>query len=302
MATESQQLARVVAAETGLVWDVEDGVDSRGDPWRLLRPAGAPINHAFAIRVTTRWRRVVIAFESGQFAGDLLAAMGDADAEGRAAFRAVLAECRERGGDVKFRVNDTACDPEREEHWPSHWSRVSLSLNIRTDTEVRDGDQGLGDAQQWSRLFVAAVVALLPVQPDDTDEQEGSVVGFAEGGQTTLQSTRYERDRRNRAAAIAIWGCRCQACGVDFGHRYGDVASGFIHVHHTTRVSDLAPGTVVDPARDLVPLCPNCHGVAHLRNPPFSVEELRDLYDSGDRTDSQRRHETQYLRRRREND
>ncbi len=282
MATESRQLARVVAAETGLAWDIEDGVDSRGDPWRLLRPAGAPSDHAFAIRVTTRWRRVVIAFEPGQFAGDLLAAMGNADAAGRAAFRAVLAECRERGGDVQFRVNDDACDPQQEEDWPSHWFRVSLSLNTRTDPEVCDGDEELGDAQQWSRLFVAAVVALLPIRPEDTDEHEDPVVSFAEGGATTLQSTRYERDRRNRAAAIAIWGCRCQACGFDFGERYGDVASGFIHVHHTTPVSDLALGTAVDPARDLVPLCANCHAVAHLRNPPFSVVELRDLCHSGE--------------------
>ncbi len=286
MASESQQLARVVAAETGLAWDIEDGINSRGDPWRLLRPAGAPSDHAFAIRVTTRWRRVVIAFEPGQFAGDLLAAMGNADAAGRAAFRAVLAKCRERGGSIKFRVNDAACDPLREERWPSHWSRVSLSLNTRADPEARDGEPGPDDAWQWLRLFVAAIVALLPVQTDDADEQQVPVVGFAEGGPSTLQSTRHERDCRNRAAAIAIWGSRCQACGLDFGERYGDVASGFIHVHHTTPVSVLAPSTVVDLARDLVPLCPNCHAVAHLRDPPFSVDELRELCDAGKDPDS----------------
>ncbi len=286
MVTESQQLARLVAAETGLAWDIEDGVDTRGDPWRLLRPAGAPIDHAFAIRVTTRWRRVVITFEPGQFAGDLLAAMGNADTAGRACFQAVLAECCELGGEVQFRINDAACDPQKEERWPSHWSRVSLSLNTRTDPEVRDGDPGLDNAQRWSRLFIAAIVALLPVQPHHADEAQVPIVGFAEGGATILQSTRYERDHRNRAAAIAIWGCRCQACGMDFGDRYGDVASGFIHVHHTKPVSDLAPGTVVNPAKDLVPLCPNCHAVAHLRNPPFSVEELRALCHTGDDSDS----------------
>ena len=276
MATEPQQLAQFVATETGLACDVHDGIDSRGDPWYLVKPAGAPPDHAFAVRVTVRWRRIVVAFEPGRFAGDLLAAMGNADPTGRAAFRAILAECSNRGADIEFRPNDAQCDPRMEETWPAHWSRLSLTLSSRIDPEVREGERGFGDTLQWSRLFVAAVVALLPLHPADAEESSG-IVGFAEGGATIQQSTRYERDPRNRAAAIAIWGCICQACGLDFGNRYGDIANGFIEVHHTTPVSALEPGTIVDPARDLIPLCPNCHAVAHRRDPPFSVEELRGM-------------------------
>ena len=273
MATESQQLARLVSSETGLVWNVHDGVDPQGDSWYLLRLTGVPADHAFAVRATMRWRRIVVAFEAGTFAGDLLAAMGNADPTGRAAFRSILAECTSRGGDIDFRVNDTRCDPQSEETWPTHWSRLSLTLNRRIDPEVREGERGLGETLQWSRLFVAAIVVLLPLHPADADESP-AVVGFAEGAPTVQQSTSYERDPRNRAAAIAIWGCRCQACGLDFGERYGAVANGFIEVHHVTPVSALEPGTIVDPARDLVPLCPNCHTVAHRRDPPFNVEEL----------------------------
>ena len=279
MATESQELSRFVTAETGLACDVQDGVDSRGDPWYLVRPAGAPGDHAFAVRATIRWRRIVIAFEPGKFAGDLLNAMGNADTTGRTAFRAILAECSDRGGDVDFRVNDTPCDPQQDESWPAHWSRMSLSLNSRIDPDVHDAETGLGEALQWARLFVAAIVALLPVHPVDANEPAVPVIGFAEGAATIQQSTRYERDRRNRAAAIAIWGCRCRACGLAFGSRYGEVAGGFIEVHHTTPVSLLTPGTVVDPASDLVPLCPNCHTVAHLRAPPFSIDEIRAMLD-----------------------
>lgn len=278
MATESQQLASFVSSETGLACEVENGVNSQGDQWYLLRPAGVPADHAFAVRTTMRWRRIVVAFEPGKFAGDLLAAMGEADSTGRASFRSVLAECSSRGAEVDFRVNDQPCDPHAEETWPAQWSRVSLSLQSRIDPEVRDGEQPLGETLGWSRLFLAAVLALLPVQPSDADEQS-STVGFAEGGATTSQSTRYERDRRNRAAAIAIWGCKCRACGLDFGDRYGHAAEGFIEVHHTTPVSVLQPGTVIDPARDLVPLCPNCHAVAHRREPPFTVDEIRTMLE-----------------------
>jgi len=277
MATELEQLARFVAIETGLDWKVRQGVDSEGDPWRLLQPVNAPADQAFAVRATIRWRRIVVEFEPGKFAGDLLAAMGNADSTGRAAFRSILAECSTRGGEIKFRVNGERCDPQREETWPSHWSRLSLTLSIHMYPEVREGERGSGDALQWSRLFVAAIIALLPLQPS---EALPGVIGFAEGGETITQSIRYERDRRNRTAAIAIWGCKCQACGLDFSKRYGEVANGFIEVHHVTPVSVIEPGTSIDPARDLVPLCPNCHAVAHRRDPPFSVEDIRGMLDS----------------------
>lgn len=276
MATELEQLARFVAAQTGLTCDVRQGVDSRGDPWYLLLPTGASADHAFAIRVTIRWRRIVVVFEPGRFAGDLLAAMGNADATGREAFRTVLEECSNRGGDIKFQVNETPCDPQREETWPTHWSRLLFILNSRIDPGTEEDDRSFGEAIRWAQLFLAAIVALLPLQPNDS-EGIPDPVGYAEGGANSQQSTRYERDRRNRAAAIAIWGCKCQACGLDFGDRYGDAAKGFIEVHHTTPVSELEAGTIINPARDLVPLCPNCHAVAHRRDPPFSIDEVRTM-------------------------
>lgn len=280
MATEAQQLAQRVSSETGIVWDAEDGVNSQGDQWYLLHPADVPTDHAFAVRVTMRWRRIVVTFEPGKFAGDLLAAMGSADSTGRASFRSVLAECLNRGADIDFRVNDQACDPQREETWPARWSRMSLALQIRVDPEVREGEQLFGNTFKWSRLFVTAVLVLLPVRPEDAEEQS-PMIGYVEGGATQSQSTRYERDRRNRAAAIAIWGYKCRACGLDFGDRYGNAAKGFIEVHHTTPISVLEPDTVINPARDLVPLCSNCHAVAHRREPPYTVEEIRTMLRSG---------------------
>ncbi|WP_428675314.1 HNH endonuclease [Reyranella sp.] len=104
--------------------------------------------------------------------------------------------------------------------------------------------------------------------------------GFPEGGLTRVQVNRYERDRRNRAAALAIHGLRCQGCETELTSIYGDAAAGFIEVHHITPVSKLGPGYSVDPKCDLVPLCPNCHGVIHRREPPIGVEELRQLIAS----------------------
>jgi len=274
--SEAQRLARFVSTETGLACHVQHGIDPDGDQRFLLRPAGVPTDYAFSVRTTIRWRRIVVTFEPGRFAGDLLLAMGGADATGRTAFRTVLRECSNRGAGVEFRVNGQACDPEEEETWPKRWTRVSLTLKSQFEPTGEESEPGFADALEWSRLGMAAVVALLPMESEEPEEP-ASVLGFPEGEASIQRITRYERDRRNRAAAIAIWGSKCQACGVDFGARYGEVADGFIEVHHTTPVSKMEPGTIVNPARDLVPLCPNCHAVAHRRDPPFSVQEIRGM-------------------------
>jgi predicted HNH restriction endonuclease len=40
---------------------------------------------------------------------------------------------------------------------------------------------------------------------------------------------------------------------------------------------------VIDPIKDLRPLCPNCHAVIHLRQPPYSIEEVKTmLHDAAD--------------------
>jgi hypothetical protein len=79
--------------------------------------------------------------------------------------------------------------------------------------------------------------APLPIQPTEAEDQS-PMVGYSEGDATTSRSARYERDRRNRAAAIAIWSCKCRAYGLDFCVRYGNAAKGFIEVHHIRQAAD----------------------------------------------------------------
>lgn len=203
--------------------------------------------------------------------------MWDSSAAGRTAFQAILSECSRRGAVIDFRVNEQSSDAADDETWSQQWSRFSLSLTSPTDPEVHGADPGVGAAFEWSPLFIAAIVALLPLESHDEAEEGSAGRGFAEGASRIQRSVRHERDRRNRAAAIALFGSQCQACGLDFGDRYGEVARGFIEVHHTTPLSALEADTIIDPARDLVPLCPNCHAVAHRQDPPYSVDEIRAM-------------------------
>lgn len=98
-----------------------------------------------------------------------------------------------------------------------------------------------------------------------------------EGERTTVLVNRYERDRNARDKCIQHHGTTCCACGFDFQAKYGDLGKGFIHVHHIVPLSQIGEDYVVDPVKDLVPVCPNCHAIIHRRNPPLSIEDIREL-------------------------
>jgi hypothetical protein len=72
----------------------------------------------------------------------------------------------------------------------------------------------------------------------------------------------------------------CEACGFDFLRAYGTVGEGFIEAHHTVPVSSLREGTVTR-IEDLAMVCANCHRMLHRRRPWLSMEDLRQLVQTG---------------------
>ncbi|HGY1167995.1 TPA: HNH endonuclease [Citrobacter braakii] len=100
---------------------------------------------------------------------------------------------------------------------------------------------------------------------------------FTEGAATQVTVNRYERDRKARQDALAWHGCLCKVCGIDMMKVYGEIAKGFIHIHHLIPLSDIKENYSLDPKKDLIPVCPNCHAMLHRRSPPFSPEELATI-------------------------
>ena len=99
---------------------------------------------------------------------------------------------------------------------------------------------------------------------------------LVEGAIVELTLTTYERDPAARRACLDHYGTQCQVCGLDFGEVYGELGRGFIHVHHVTALSQVREAHVVDPIKDLVPVCPNCHAMLHInQGEPLAVEKLR---------------------------
>lgn len=149
------------------------------------------------------------------------------------------------------------------------------TIEIRLSKRTTDGD-ARHDAANLAAAVFSLVLTLLPI--DDDSAEVAETFEFAvEGAKSRREINHYERSRSNRAIAIAIHGTRCAACDFDFGVAYGAVGDGYIEVHHLEPVHAMGAPRVVDPANELVPLCSNCHRMAHRRIPPFTPRELTEL-------------------------
>lgn len=113
-----------------------------------------------------------------------------------------------------------------------------------------------------------------PARPAD---HEGPTATFEEGAPVTIELTRYERDPVARQTCLMRHGHACQVCGLNMADIYGELGKGFIHVHHVTPLSEIRESYRVDPDRDLVPVCPNCHAMLHRTTPPIEVETLAKI-------------------------
>jgi hypothetical protein len=102
---------------------------------------------------------------------------------------------------------------------------------------------------------------------------------FKEGAESYSYRRGYERNLEARKLCLDHHGYRCKACGVLLEEKYGTAARELIHVHHLFPISNIGEEREVDAIKELAPLCPNCHAVAHRREPPFSIEEIKMLLD-----------------------
>ncbi|MBF6167270.1 HNH endonuclease [Streptomyces gardneri] len=174
-------------------------------------------------------------------------------------------------------------------------SRTTQYIDIDFDWLLPEADlidiptlEGTATATKWRQIYSSGTrvdPADLPAlrtlwiehaQPTAYDLGDEEVPGtYPEGATRTVQVNKYERSRAARDACIAHHGTVCMACGFDYGQVYGPIGADYIQVHHTVLVSQMGENYEVDPITDLVPLCANCHVMAHRRKPsPYTVREL----------------------------
>lgn len=126
------------------------------------------------------------------------------------------------------------------------------------------------DAQAIDRLWSGVEVVF-------TSPEEESGHTLTEGGRSRVEVNRYERNPKARRKCLDHYGSSCSVCEMDFEAEYGEIGTGFIHVHHLLELSSIGTEYEVDPIADLRPVCPNCHAMLHTRRPAYSIEELRKI-------------------------
>lgn len=170
---------------------------------------------------------------------------------------------------------DVLLHPDREPIFPRgrldsdvlaavHWDTQASGITIAPDAAVELEE--LWHAFLIERGYSPIVLA------DEVPAAER----FWEGALRRITVNAYERDANARSACIAHFGTNCRVCGIGFCATYGELGSGFIHVHHTRPLAEVRSGYAVDPQRDLIPVCPNCHAMLHRTSPPLTIEQLKD--------------------------
>ena len=112
----------------------------------------------------------------------------------------------------------------------------------------------------------------LPDEEDKDDDEE-----YDEGTRKVITVNKFERNSKARSKCIEHHGAECSVCDFDFNEKYGKLGNGFIHVHHLLPVSKIGKSYKVDPIKDLIPVCPNCHAMIHKKNTPYTIKEMKAL-------------------------
>ncbi len=175
--------------------------------------------------------------------------------------------------DVHF---DTIIDPSQESIFPIELLQDGIYSRVNW-TPQKSGNSIPNDvAEQLEKDWAKFLNRSVPVRQIDYADEIDETKTFHEGTTKQVKVNVYERNAEARAICIKKYSASCSVCGFDFGEKFGEIGTGFIHVHHLKPLSEIRKGYKLNPIEDLRPVCPNCHAMLHQRKPePYTIEELK---------------------------
>ncbi len=155
---------------------------------------------------------------------------------------------------------------------------AGVALGIQYGTDGRLNNFKGGEANVVKKLRELGFTVRKLLMTDETSRLPVEVPeSYPEGMRRLVTVNVVERSAAARIACLELHGARCIACMMSFEDAYGADFSELIHVHHLNPLSGVQDARQVDPRTDLVPICPNCHAVAHYGGRLRSIAEIRDL-------------------------
>ena len=220
--------------------------------------------------------RLEMEFQPQKYAAEMVREMSRASESQKAVLCAYAKRLSEMGAKSSLMINDVPQQLNDYKLWPDEWKKVSIKASIRPiEYDSDDKPDYLKTLQIWLPVMIGTSLSLLNVVKIESENGEPS--GFSEGKRYDVVTSRYERNAVNRVLCLSKYGYTCQVCGFNFEKKYGKLGRQFIHVHHIIPVSQMGEGYIVNPEKDLIPVCPNCHAMLHRTDPPLSPDTLKDI-------------------------
>ena len=259
-----------VQSRLGIEIDL-DVVTLDGCVYQALRPRDLERGHGFFVAVAQTPRQILASLHFDPYAGRLFRLMADADESSKAAMEALVSNASRAGLDAYSTTEPTHATEQSPSTYSWRSLEVEVSARLPTKPNAAARQSLAADVVSYALAIPLCLVQIEEIGTAPTSS------GQTEGALTQVLTNKYERSPANRAACLAYHGTKCKVCGFDFSAAHGEIGTGFIEVHHTVPVSSMGDSYIVDPVRELVPLCSNCHSMVHRRFPPFEIEELRSM-------------------------
>ena len=271
--TSVYEIRRSLAEIFDIPFQVE--VHHGPEPGYVIRPE---MVEKFFFDIAIEFRnhvRMVMTFIPQKYSVPFIKNMGLKPRESKLKF-AEYSKCLQKDGCVvDFQINNHVVNSIAPEEWPDEtWDRIQLKIKKAPFEINEEGDYG-ELVLRYGQLMLGMILSLSDIVP-----LEETSTGFKEGAELRVISKRYERNRLNRELCLLNKGYKCSVCGFDFEQTYGIIGRHFIHVHHVTPVSQIGPDYIIDPVKDLIPVCPNCHAMLHRKDPPYLPEEMKTIFET----------------------
>lgn len=157
----------------------------------------------------------------------------------------------------------------------NEWHKLASYLNIKQEyVNISNTNNIASKDVKNDEIFIQTETDENSIFPEEISGEN-----YSEGAVKTILVNKYERNTTAKNECIKFYGTQCKVCGFKFSEKYGLKFENKIHVHHIKPISEIGEEYQIDPIKDLIPVCPNCHMILHSKgkNEVYTIEEVKEM-------------------------